>query len=87
MQGVPGRVEEVVAQQLAVDRQRAEHDAVHEHPADQGRAGALVQAQNAFVADGLGDALERAGEAGAVCGLEADFDGVEGVADWEKRKG
>ena len=81
MQRVPGRVEEVVLEQAAIDRQRAEHDAVHEHPADQGGAGALVQAQDAFVSDGLGDALQRAGEAGAVGSLEPDFDGVEGVTD------
>ena len=50
VQGVPRRVEEVVAQQAAVDGQRAEHDAVHEHPANQGRGRALVEAQYAFVA-------------------------------------
>lgn len=83
MQWVPGRVEQVVAQKAAVDGQRAEHDTVHEHPADQWRAGALVETQDTFVADGLGKALERAGEAGGVAGLEAHFDGVEGVADCE----
>ena len=34
------------------------------------------------MADGLRDAGEGAREAGGGGGLEADFDGVEGVADW-----
>ena len=82
MQRVPGGVEQVVAQEAAVDGQGAEHDAVHEHPADQGRGGALVEALDALVAQGLGYALERAREAGGIGCLEADLDGVEGVADF-----
>ena len=87
VQRVPGRVEQVVAQQPAVDCQRTEHDAVHEHPADQGRGGTLVKAEDALIADCLRDALERAGEAGGVGGLETNFDGVEGVANCGREKG
>jgi hypothetical protein len=39
------------------------------------------------VPEGGGEAVEGSGEVGGGCGLQADFEGVEGVADWEKREG
>jgi hypothetical protein len=81
---VPRRVEQVVLQGAPVDRERAQHHAVHEHPADEGRGRAFVEAEEAFVPEGGGEAVEGAGEVGGRRGLKADFEGVEGVADWEK---
>lgn len=73
--------EDVRVEEASVDRQRAEHDRVHEHPPDERRGRALVEGQGAFVAEGGGEAGQGAGEARGGGGLQADFDGVEGVAD------
>ena len=67
-------------QQAPVQRQGAEHEAVHGHPAYEGRGGAFVEAIEAFVAEGLEKAVEGAGEVGFGGCLEADFYCVEGVA-------
>lgn len=83
--GVVGRMEQrgedMVAQETAVDGQGAEHDAVHEHPADEGWRRAFVEPGETFIADGLEDTLERAGEAVGGGGLETNLDGVERMAD------
>lgn len=73
--------EEVLVQQAAVEGQRAQHHAVHEHPPDQRWRGALVQPADALVAQRLAQAVDGAGEVRARAGLQAHFDGVEGVAD------
>ena len=74
------RLKDVFVQEPAVQRQAAEHEAVHGHPADEGRGGAFVDAIDAFFAQGLEDAVEGAGELGFWCGLEAHFYCVEGVS-------
>ena len=75
--GKGGVGEEVGFEEGAVLVQGAEHEGVHEHPADQGGGGAFVHGEDALMSDGLAETVERAGEAGGGGGLEADFDGVE----------
>ena len=48
---------ERLMQEFAVECKGAEHDAVHEHPAHEGRGGAFVEAGYAFFADGEEEAL------------------------------
>lgn len=75
-------VEDVVGHDAAVDVERAHHDGVHAHPADEGRRRALVQAADALAADRLHDAVEGPLEARRVRRLHAHLDRVKGVADW-----
>lgn len=75
-------VEDILREQAAVDVERAQHDRVHEHPADERRRCALVEADEALIADRLREALQRAAEARCVSSLQADLDGIEGVANW-----
>lgn len=72
-------------QQAPVYSQTAQHDAVHEHPSDQGRGGALVEREHALIADRLENALQGTTEAGCGGGLQTDLNGVEGMADWYGR--
>lgn len=77
------RDEQVLGEKAAVDGQAAEHQRVHEDPADEGGRRALVETADALVSHGLDDALQGPGEARCVGGLEADLDCVEGMADRE----
>lgn len=75
--GEAGRV-----QALAAERLEDEEGAGLRGGADEGRADAAVEAEEAIGAESLAEAVDRAGVAeGQVVGLalEADFDGVEGV--------
>lgn len=81
------RREYVLGEQPPVDGQAAQHQRVHEHPADQRGRRALVESPDALVAQGLGQALEGPAEARWVGRLEPDFDGVEGMADWRAETG
>lgn len=73
---VPFR-KDVLVQQPPVDGQGAQHEGVHEHPADQWWRRALVQAPYPFISHGLQHAVDGAGEAAPLRGLEAHFDRVE----------
>lgn len=61
--GVRLRYEYVFGEQPPVDGQAAQHQRVHEHPADQRRRRALVEAPDALVPHRLHDALQRPAEA------------------------
>lgn len=61
--------EDVLGHEAPVDGQGAHEDRVHEHPADEGRGDALVQAEDALIADGLGEALQGPREASSVRSL------------------
>jgi hypothetical protein len=65
-----------------VECQGAEHDAIHEHPAYEGRGCPFVEPEEAFFSDGDEEALERTGKSCGRAGLQADFDGIERVADY-----
>lgn len=62
-------MEDVLGYEAAVYGEGAQHDGVHEHPADEGGRRAFVEASDALVFERLGDACEGAGELAFVGGL------------------
>ncbi len=68
------------------EKEREIRTAVHKHPADQRRRGALVERKDALIAHRLGQTGQRAAEPRGRRRLQPDLDGVERVADCEKGK-
>ena len=74
----------MVVQQASVQCETPQHQTVHEHPSHKRWRGAFVEARYALFADRLEDAVKWAAELGGCRGLQADFDCVEGVTDWDR---